>query len=157
MQSDLNLVNATEGGAFIEGFDHMSLKSFSESRSLHDISADKKVEFNNISPISDADVQNYFRKTRCTLDSMLDITSLVIRLDTQKEKTRGLQKKIQKTIKRFQSLNDTTSLVQLAMQDRISQVIGTSEKGQNIGTFAQFFEQVKKVATELRMAIRNSR
>ena len=88
---------------------------------------------------------------------MLDITSLVIRLDTQKEKTRGLQKKIQKTIKRFQSLNDTTSLVQLAMQDRISQVIGTSEKGQNIGTFAQFFEQVKKVATELRMAIRNSR
>ena len=44
----------------------------------------------------------------------------------------------------------------VAMQDRISQVIGTSEKGQNIDTFEQFFEQVKKVATELRMAIRDN-
>ena len=155
-QPDLNLVNATEGGAYIDGFDHMSLKSFSDSRNLHYISADKKVEFNNISPISDDDVPNYFRKTIGTLDNMIDLASSVIRLDTQKEKTRGLQKKIQKTINKFQSLNDTTSLVQLAMQDRISQVIGTSEKGQNIDTFAQFFEQAKKVATELRMEIRNS-
>ena len=87
---------------------------------------------------------------------MIDFASLVIKLDTQKEKTRGLQKKIQKTVKKFQAVNDTTSLMLVAMQDRISQVIGTSEKGQNIGTFEQFFEQVKKVATELRMAIRDS-
>ena len=60
MQPDLNLVNATEGGAFIEGFDHMSLKSFSETRNLYDISTDKKVEFNNISPISDADLKTMF-------------------------------------------------------------------------------------------------
>jgi len=44
----------------------------------------------------------------------------------------------------------------IAMQDQISQVIGTSEKGQNVGTFTQFFEQAKKVATELRMAFRDS-
>ena len=42
-QPDLNLVNATEGGAFIEGFDHVSLRSFSESRNLCDISTDKKL------------------------------------------------------------------------------------------------------------------
>ena len=88
---------------------------------------------------------------------MIDFASLVIKLDKQKEKTRGLQKKIQKTVKRFQALNDTTSLMLIAMQDQISQVIGTSEKGQNIGTFTQFFEQAKKVATELRMAFQNSR
>ena len=156
-QPDLNLVNATEGGAFIEGFDHMSLKSFSESRNLCDISTDKKVEFNDFTPISDVNVRDYFRHTLGTLDRMIDIASVVIKLDTQKEKTRGLQKKNQKAVKKFQSLNDTTSLMLVAMQDRISQVIGTSEKGQNVGTFAQFFEQVKKVATELRMAIRDSR
>ena len=155
-QPDLNLVNATEGGAFIEGFDHMSLKSFSQSRKLYDISTDKKVEFNDYTPISDVDVRDYFRQALGTLDRMIDFASLVIKLDTQKEKTRGLQKKIQKTVKKFQALNDTTSLMLVAMQDRISQVIGTSEKGQNIGTFEQFFEQVKKVATELRMAIRDS-
>ena len=155
-QPDLNLVNATEGGAFIEGFDHMSLKSFSQSRKLYDISTDKKVEFNDYTPISDVDVRDYFRQALGTLDRMIDFSSLVIKLDTQKEKTRGLQKKIQKTVKKFQALNDTTSLMLVAMQDRISQVIGTSEKGQNIGTFEQFFEQVKKVATELRMAIRDS-
>ena len=155
-QPDLNLVNATEGGAFIEGFDHMSLKSFSQSRKLYDISTDKKVEFNDYTPISDVDVRNYFRQALGTLDRMIDFASLVIKLDTQKEKTRGLQKKIQKTVKKFQALNDTTSLMLVAMQDRISQVIGTSEKGQNIGTFEQFFAQVKKVATELRIAIRDS-
>ena len=156
-QPDLNLVNATEGGAFIEGFVHMSLKSFSESRNLYDISTDKKVEFNDNTPISDVDVRDYFRHALSTLDRMIDLASLVIKLDTQKEKTRGLQKKIQKTVKRFQVLNDTTSLMLVAMQDRISRVIGTSEKGQNIGTFEQFFDQVKKVATELRMAIKDSR
>ena len=155
-QPDLNLVNATEGGAFIEGFDHMSLKSFSQSRKLYDVSTDKKVEFNDFTPISDVDVRNYFRQALVKLDRMIDFASLVIKLDTQKEKTRGLQKKIQKTVKKFQALNDTTSLMLVAMQDRISQVIGTSEKGQNIGTYGQFFEQVKKVATELRMAIRDS-
>ena len=155
-QPDLNLVNATEGGAFIEGFDHMSLKSFSQSRKLYDISTDKKIEFNDYTPISDVDVRYYFRQALGTLDRMIDLASLVIKLDTQKEKTRGLQKKIQKTVKKFQALNDTTSLMLVAMQDRISQVIGTSEKGQNIGTFEQFFAQVKKVATELRMAIRDS-
>ena len=31
MQPDLNLVNATEGGAYIDGFDHMSLQSFAEN------------------------------------------------------------------------------------------------------------------------------
>jgi len=135
----------------------MSLKSFSETRNLYDISTDKKVGFNNISPISDADLKNYVRKTIGTLNSMIDIASSVIKLDRQKEKTRGLNKKIQRTVTKFQSLNKTTSLMLIAMQDQISQVIGTSEKGQNVGTFSQFFEQAKKAATELRMAFRDSR
>ena len=156
-QPDLNLVNATEGGAFIEGFDHMSLKSFSESRNLYDISTDKKVEFNDNVTISDVDLRNYVRRTIGTLDSMIDIASSVIKLDAQEEKTRGLNKKIQRTVTKFQSLNKTTSLMLIAMQDQISQVIGTSEKGQNVGTFAQFFEQAKKVAAELRMAFQDSR
>ena len=157
MQPDLNLVNATEGGAFIEGFNHMSLKSFSETRNLYDISTDKKVEFNNISPISNVDLKNYVCRTIGILDGMINIASTVIKLDAQKEKTRGLNKKVQRTVTKFQSLNKTTSLMQIAMQDQISQVIGTSEKGQNVSTFAQFFEQAKKVAAELRMAFRGSR
>ena len=33
-QPDLNLVNATEGGAYIDGFNHMSLQSLAEARNL---------------------------------------------------------------------------------------------------------------------------
>ena len=105
--------------------------------------------------VSDTE-NNIIRGTIETLNSMIDIASSVIKLDRQKEKTRGLNKKIQRTVSRFQSLNKTTSLMLIAMQDQISRVIGTSEKDQNVGTFTQFFEQAKKVATELRMAFRDS-
>ena len=156
-EQDLNLVNATEGGAFIEGFDHMSLSAYSETRKLGKIRATKKIEFKNTTTINDTDVKNYFQQTLDTLESVIRIASSVIKLDKQQEKTRGLQKKIQKTVQNFKSVNDTTSLMLIAMQDRISRVIGTSEKGQSVDTFAQFFEQVKKVAAELQTIIRDRR
>ena len=81
----------------------------------------------------------------------------VIKLDNKPEKNRGLQKKIQKTIQKFQALNNQTSLVQIAMQDNIAAVIGTSEKAQKIGTHAEFFKQIKNCSAALQAALDNQK
>jgi hypothetical protein len=155
-EPDLNLVNATEGGAFIDGFTHMSLSSFAESRNLSDKNIRKVVEFKNDTPISQEEVRSYLTQVRRTLDSVIEISNTVIKLDMKPEKTRGLQKKLQKTIQKFQTLNNTTSLLLIAMQNRISKVIGTSEEGQKIDTYSEFFEKVKECSTALRNTAKRS-
>ena len=155
-QSDLNLVNATEGGAFIDGFTHMSLNSFADSRNLGTKNTSKAVEFKNETPISPEKVNSYLTRVRNTLSSVIEISNVVIKLDGKTEKSRGLQKKIQKTIHKFQTLNNTTSLLLIAMQDRISKVIGTSEEGQKIDTYSEFFGKVKNCSSVLRDATKRS-
>ena len=85
------------------------------------------------------------------------IVDRVIKLDKKTEKNRGLQKKIQKTIQKFQELNDQTSLIQIAMQDNIARVIGTSEKAQEVVTHAEFFEKIRQSATSLKAAVNDSK
>jgi hypothetical protein len=76
---------------------------------------------------------------------------MIIKLDNTIPKTRGLNKKIQKAVKKFQVINDSTSILQIAMQDDISKVIGTSETTQNIGTFADFFTDVLAKAKQIKI------
>jgi translation initiation factor 2 beta subunit (eIF-2beta)/eIF-5 len=68
------------------------------------------------------------------------------------EKNKGIHKKIEKNIKKFRNLNDKTSLIQVAMQDRIAKNIGTSEHGQKIDTYGEFFKKIKICASELKAA-----
>ena len=150
--SKLNLVNATEGGAFIEGFDHMSLDAFISKRDLETAIVEKHICFENTSTISNITINDYLREIINLLDQIILAANQIIRLDRKSEKSRGLQKKIQKTIQKFQALNDKTSLVQIAMQNNIATVIGTSEKGQKVGTHAEFFAKVRQTALTLRKA-----
>ena len=150
---NINLVNATEGGAFIEGYDHMSLSEFAKSRNLHQSPQIKKIWFENEANLSKAAIDTYLLKISDLLDRVTSIADLVIKLDKKPEKNRGLQKKIQKIIQKFQTLNDKTSLVQIAMQENIASVIGTSEKAQRIGTFGEFFANVKRSALALKSSM----
>ena len=150
---NITLVNATEGGAFIEGYDHMSLSEYAKSRNLHQLPKRKKIWFENEEKLSKAAIDSYLLKIGDLLDRVNLIADQVIKLDKKTEKNRGLQKKIQKIIQKFQTLNDQTSLVQIAMQENIASVIGTSEKAQNIGTFHEFFNNVKRSALALKTAI----
>ena len=149
---ELNLVNATEGGAFIEGFDHMSLDAFATKRNLDQAAGEKQIYFEGTSTISNAIINDYLREIINLLDRIILTANLVIKLDKKPEKNRGLQKKIQKTIQKFQALNDATSLVQIAMQNNIATVIGTSEKAQRVGTHAEFFDKVRQNALILKKA-----
>jgi hypothetical protein len=149
-QPEIKLVNATEGGAFIDGFEHMSLAAYSKTRGLEKLSLNKKIKFKGNSCYSRADLLSYLYGIVDKMDNVISLASMIIKLDNSTHRSRGLNKKIQKAVKKFQRINDSTSILQIAMQDDISRVIGTSETTQNIGTFADFFTVVLAKAKQIK-------
>ena len=77
---------------------------------------------------------------------------MIIKLDQQTRRTKGLEKKIQKTVQKFQKLNDECSLLQIAMQENIAKVIGTSKSTQHVDSHAEFFQKIKKNAIAIKSA-----
>ena len=154
---NINLVNATEGGAYIEGFTHISLDNYATTRNLDHNLSKKQICFETKVNITQTTLNAYLLKIGNLLDRMNITVDQIIKLDKKPEKSRGLTKKIQKIIRKFQALNDQTSLVQIAMQDNIAIVIGTSEKAQKIGTHAEFFEKVRHSTISLRAAVNGAK
>ncbi|MDA8536970.1 DUF115 domain-containing protein [Alphaproteobacteria bacterium] len=147
---EMNLVNATEGGAYIQGFDHTTLEAFIEQRKIRSRQTKKSINFLAGFDTNSSATETYLQEFRDTMLRISRIADAIIKLDSQSEKTRGLDKKIKKMIQKFQSLNDTTSLLQIAMQDDIHKVVGTSRTVETVDTYAQFFQKVKGTALTLR-------
>ena len=103
----------------------------------------KAVNFHGGNHIADQDVKSYLSRIEGVLDQVKYLADTIIKLDKKLERTRGLQKKIQKNVDRFKKINQSTSLLLIAMQERISRVIGTSADGQKIDTYSEFFEKVR--------------
>ena len=59
---------------------------------------------------------------------------------------------MKKIIQRFQELNNSTSLLQIAMQEGIAKVIGTSRTTETVDSYSQFFEKIKDNASFLKAA-----
>jgi len=55
---------------------------------------------------------------------------------------------------KFKEINDSTSLLQIAMQDEIAKVIGTSRAISTVDSYTQFFAKVKENADALAYAIK---
>lgn len=147
---EINLVNATEGGAFIEEFSHMKLSEFIDQQNLRENGRDKKIWFNQNVTISNITIGNYLAQTRATLDRIITLADQIVKLDSKANKNRGINKKIEKSIAKFQSLNEKTSLIQIAMQESIANNVGTSENGQQVATYAEFFNEIRICAKQLR-------
>lgn len=150
---EMNLVNATEGGAFIDGFDHMSLEEFAKSRNLTKCLNIKKISFTDKTSVAEIDIEGYLNRLKDTMDRTINIANTIIKLDRQTVRSRGLQKKIQKAVQKFQTYNDSTSLIQIAMQDNIARVIGTSENERHIDSYGEFFQKIKRSALTIKSAI----
>ena len=154
---EINLVNATEGGAFIDGFDHMSLEEFVKSRNLTKCLSIKKISFTDKTPVTEIDIESYLNRIKDTMDRTINIANTIIKLDCQTDRSRGLKKKIQKAVQKFQTYNDSTSLIQIAMQDNIARVIGTSENEQHIDSYGEFFQKIKRSAVAIKSTINEKR
>jgi hypothetical protein len=145
----INLVNATEGGAHIPEFDHMTLKNFIKQRQLQEKKTNKSLDFSAEFPITADGLESYSRNVHKIMTRISALADMIIKLDNKVEKTIGIQKKTRKVIQKFKQLNDTTSLLQIAMQDGIAKVIGTSRTTETVDSYAKFFVKIKETADAL--------
>ena len=147
--TDVKLVNATEGGAFIEGFDHMSLRSFAKQQGLEGQPRTKNLTFTGEAGASETDIVSYLKAISKNMRQIVKIADKIIKLDQEPNKHRGLHRKIEKEISKFKSLNKNNSLLQISMQKNIAKVIGTTHEAQKISSYSEFFEKTKSNALHL--------
>lgn len=149
---NVKLVNATEGGAFIPEFDHMTLDAYIDQRQLREKKANKTINFSPEFPITAESMTAYLRKIHSTMESISTLADMIVKLDNKTEKSRGLDKKKKKIISRFQDLNNSTSLLQIAMQEGIAKVLGTSRSIETVDSYCEFFTKIKHTAIILMAA-----
>ncbi len=149
---DVKLFNATEGGAYIDGFYHLTLSELSKKFGLQGRETKTPIVFKTKNKISKSQVSEFLTGYDGSMRQIIKLADKISKLDKVHEKTRGLDKKIRKEIEKFSSINADFSLLQTSMQDEIATVSGTSEKGKTISSYSDFFASVKKHAIELRSA-----
>jgi spore germination protein YaaH len=76
------------------------------------------------------------------MDQINTIANTIIKLDTATEKKPEEQKNMTELLEEFRCLSDTTSLLQIAMQEEISSVIGTSNRTRGHSNLSEFFKNV---------------
>ena len=154
---DVRLFNATEGGAYIDGFEHLTLNEFSKKLNLKENLFNKSIVLESKSEVSGVSVDEFMNEFESGMCQITKIADKISKLDKIQNKPRGLDKKIRKEIEKFKSINSRYSLLQTAMQDEIAKVAGTSEKGKATSSYSEFFASVKNHAVTLREASKKAR
>ena len=146
----LRLFNATEGGAYIKGFEHMSLSEFVSTRDLKKTNHVKQIMWDQSTQIKPTFVTDYLTQVSETMDQITTIANAIIKLDRKTNNKDAENTEITRLLKEFQCLNGTTSLLQIAMQEEISSVIGTSNNTYGHQSFSEFFKNILRHAEALK-------
>ena len=154
---DVRLFNATEGGAYIDGFEHLTLNEFSKKLNLKEKLSNKSIVFEPKCEVSGKLVDKFLNDFESGMCQIIKISDKISKLDKIQNRPRGLDRKIHKEIEKFKSINSRYSLLQTAMQDEIAKVAGTSEKGKATSSYSEFFASVKNHAVTLKKASKRAR
>ena len=149
----LRLFNATEGGAHIKGFEHISLSEFAHIRGLNNTSHFKQLAWEQSTQIKPTHVKDYLAHISDTMDQITTIANAIIKLDTATEKNAAENTEITELVQKFRCLSDTTSLLQIAMQEEISSVIGTSNHTNDHASLSEFFKSILRHADALKSIV----
>ena len=148
----INLVNATEGGAYIEGFAHMKLQDYIILRDLNSPANKKQISFADRPDTRNIDTQSYARDLVNSMQQIIAIAEKIVKLDESIASARGVRKKRDALIAKFKQLNDANDFLQMAMQEEISAVSGTSLEASSIPDYAAFFATVRNKAGIIKSA-----
>ena len=151
----LRLFNATEGGAYIKGFKHLSLSDFASTRDLHNTDHVKQIMWKQRTQTKPTLVTDYLAQVSETMNQITTIANTIITLDTATEKNVDEHTNITELLKKFECLSGTTSLLQIAMQEEISSVIGTSNSTCGHSNLSDFFKNVLRHTEALKSIISN--
>ena len=105
---ELKLANCTEGGAFIEGFDHGKFADYLNQVSVDGQLKQKTVRFIKGCPNFEVEAKNYVTKLRLQLDSADSLAKKIIKL----EEPASIDKRLQKSGKNC-SKNSENSVAKL--------------------------------------------
>ena len=145
----IRLVNATEGGAYINGFEHVSLSDFANNRDLNNCHHVKKLMWRQRTEIKPTHVKDYFAQISDKMSQIATIAAAIIKLDSAPETNLNKDTDIAELVEKFRCLNGTTSLLQIAMQEEISSVIGTSNNNDGQSSLSKFFTNILRHAEAL--------
>jgi hypothetical protein len=148
--TNLRLFNATEGGAYIKGFEHVSLSEFAYTRDLGNTNHVKKLSWERSTQIKPTHVKDYLAHVIDTMEQITAIANAIIKLDATTEKNVNANRDIAELVEKFRSLNGRTCLLQVAMQDEISSVIGTSNNIDAQSSLSEFFKNILRHAESLK-------
>ena len=95
-------------------------------------------------------VTDYLAHITETMDQISTIADAIIKQDAAPEKNMNENTDITDLTKKFRILNSTTSLLQIAMQEEISSVIGTSNKADGQSSLSEFFKNILRHAEALK-------
>jgi hypothetical protein len=151
---DVRLFNATEGGAYISGFEHVSLTDFAYTRNLYNKCRVKQLTWEQSTQIEPTHVTDYLAQFSETMDQIINIANAIIKQDTAPKTNQNNDASVTELVKKFQCLNDTTSLLQIAMQEEISSAIGTSIKSNGHSSMSKFFRNILRHAEALKSIAR---
>lgn len=154
---DVKLFNATEGGAYIEGFYHLTLREFSKKLQLQVRAKKEPIVLKTNNRISKSLIHEFLNGYDYRMHQIIKLADKISNLDTVQERSRSLDKKISKEIEKFSLINSKLSLLQTSMQDEIAAVSGTSEKGKAASSYSDFFLSVKEHAIMLREACKRAK
>jgi len=146
----LRLFNATEGGAYIKGFEHLTLLEFTHTRDLKKTDNVKKITWKQSKPIKPKNVADYLSQISVTMDQITTIAKRIIKLDAKTERNADEDRELAESLRKFRCLNSTTSVLQIAMQEEISSVLGTSNQIGNNLSLSEFFNSVRRHAESLK-------
>ena len=148
--SHIRLFNATEGGAYINGFEHVSLADFANSRDLDNSRHVKQFMWQQSTEIKPTHVTDYLAHISDTMVQISTIADAIIKLDSAPETSLNKEADIAEWLEKFRCLNGTTSLLQIAMQEEISSVIGTSINNDGQSSLSKFFTNIRRHADALK-------
>ena len=146
----IKLFNATEGGAHINGFEHISLSEFANTRNLNNSHYVKQLTWTQGPRIKPMHVTDYLAHITETMDQISTIADAIIKQDTAPEKNMSKNTDITELTEKFRILNSTTSLLQIAMQEEISSVIGTSNNTNAKASLSEFFKNILRHSDALK-------
>ena len=153
---ELQLINSTEGGAFIEGFDHKTFRDHID-QIIADSKHEKKIlRFENACPEIKREAENYLTKLGLNLATVKSVSKKIIQLEEPASREQRAAKKREKLIKKFKELAGETELLEVKMQKELTETIGSAYVTSSIPSYSQFFGKVISAADELTAALKLS-
>lgn len=153
---DIQLINATEGGAHIDGFQHMTFQDFAGKHINENAPVSKELSISRNHQVPKKLFSEYLINTMKILDDIRVVSDKIIELEWTKGNAVNVNPDCSTLVEKFRDLNSQTSLLQISMQDEITRTTGTSIDGTAIRTNLELFTQVRDNAQRLMCLMENT-